>query len=68
MDENEFREKASSEGYSEPELHDVAPMPVKEMHTHDLTIMSLVLRGEFTMFHDHRRYRYRRQEYDRFDD
>jgi len=53
MDEEEFRKKAQAEGYSEPEVHEVERTPAKEMHTHDQTIMSLVLSGEFTMLYEH---------------
>ena len=49
MDEEEFRKKAQDEGYSEPEMHEVDPSPTKEMHTHDQSVLSLVLGGEFTM-------------------
>jgi len=52
MDEEEFRNKAQAEGYSEPELHEVEHAPAKEMHTHEQTILSLVLSGEFTMLHE----------------
>ena len=53
MDEEEFRNKAHAEGYSEPEMHEVEYAPAKEMHTHDQTILSLVLSGEFTMLYEH---------------
>ena len=52
MDEKEFRVKAQDEGYSEPELHNIETSPVKEMHTHDHSVLSLVLSGEFTMFYE----------------
>ena len=53
MDEEEFRKKAQAEGFSEPEIHEVEHAPAKEMHTHDQTILSLVLSGEFTMVYEH---------------
>ena len=53
MDEKEFRKKALDEGYSEPEIHDVELFPAKEMHTHDQSVLSLVLSGEFTMIFEH---------------
>ena len=53
MDEKEFRKKALSEGYSEPEIHDVEPSPAKEIHIHDQSVLSLVLSGEFTMINEH---------------
>ena len=53
MDEKEFRAKAKAEDYSEPEIHEVECALAKEMHTHDHTILSLVLSGEFTMLYEH---------------
>ena len=53
MDEQELRIKALDEGYSEPEIHDVEPSPAKAMHTHDHSVLSLVLSGEFTMINEH---------------
>jgi quercetin dioxygenase-like cupin family protein len=53
VDENEFRLKAKEEGYSEPEVHEVEHAPAKEMHTHDHSVLSLVLSGQFTMFYEH---------------
>ncbi len=49
LNEKEFRMKAQAEGFTEPEIHEVNYAPAKEMHTHDHTVLSLVLRGEFTM-------------------
>lgn len=49
MDEEEFRKKAQDEGYNEPEVHELEHAPANEMHTHDQSILSLVLSGEFTM-------------------
>ena len=52
MNETEFRQKAMLEGYGEPELHNVKPAPVKEMHTHDHSVLSLVLEGQFRMIYE----------------
>ena len=52
MDEEEFRIKAQADGYSEPEIHEVEHAPKKEMHTHEQSILSLVLSGEFTMYYE----------------
>ncbi|TDJ25330.1 MAG: hypothetical protein E2O60_02135 [Gammaproteobacteria bacterium] len=52
MDEAEFRNKAKAEGYSEPEVHEVELALAKEMHTHDQSVLSLVLSGECTMINE----------------
>ena len=53
MDEKEFRKKAQDEGYSDLEIHEVDYSPAKEMHTHDKSVLSLVLNGECTMITEH---------------
>ena len=52
MDEEEFRKKAKDEGYSEPEVHEVEHAPAMGMYTHDPSVLSLVLSGEFTMINE----------------
>ena len=49
MTEEEFRERLEAEGFIDPHLYQAKPGPVAPMHSHDKSIMSLVLKGEFTM-------------------
>jgi mannose-6-phosphate isomerase-like protein (cupin superfamily) len=49
MTEEEFREKLRERGYGDPQIEEAGPGPVKDMHTHDQSVMWLVLSGELTM-------------------
>lgn len=49
MNEEQFRQKLRERGYGEPEIAEAGPGPVKDMHTHDESVMWLVLSGEVTM-------------------
>ena len=50
MTEDEFRELVKEKGYGEVEFMEVGPGDPKEkMHTHEHSVLSLVLSGEFTM-------------------
>ena len=54
MNEEEFRKKLEENGYIDPYIYEAEPGPVREMHTHDDSNMSLVLRGEFTLITENR--------------
>ena len=49
MNEEEFRNLAKEKGYGEVEFLEVGPGPEEEMHSHEHSVLSLVLSGEFTM-------------------
>jgi quercetin dioxygenase-like cupin family protein len=49
MIETEFRKKLQDEGFIEPHIYEAKPGPIAAMHCHDRSIMSLVLKGVFTM-------------------
>ncbi len=49
MTEAEFKKKPRDEGFIEPQIYKAKPGPISAMHCHDKSIMSLVLKGEFTM-------------------
>ena len=49
MNEEEFRKIAKEKGYGEVEFAEVEPGPEEEMHSHEHSVLSFVLTGEFTM-------------------
>lgn len=49
MTEGEFRKKLNEEGYRDPHVYEIPPGTEKQMHTHGESVMSLVLKGEFTL-------------------
>ena len=49
MNEEEFRILAKEEGYGEVQLQEASPGPDEEMHSHDYSVLSLILNGKFTM-------------------
>ena len=49
MNEEEFRSLVKEKGYGEVEFLEVGPGPEEEMHSHEHSVISLVLTGEFTM-------------------
>ena len=49
MYELEFRKLAEEKGYGEIEHGDVAPGLEEEMHTHDYSVLSLILAGGFVL-------------------
>ena len=49
MDEEEFRKLAKEKGYGKVEFQEVGPGPEEEMHSHEHSVLSLVLTGEFSM-------------------
>ena len=49
MNEEGFRNIAKEKGYGEVELLEVGPGPEEEMHSHEHSVLSYVLTGEFTM-------------------
>ncbi|MEE8225644.1 MAG: hypothetical protein V3R30_02400, partial [Kiloniellales bacterium] len=49
MDEDQFRQKLREQGYGDPQIEEARPGPIKDMHTHDQSVMWLVLSGELTM-------------------
>jgi quercetin dioxygenase-like cupin family protein len=52
MNEEEFRNLVKEKGYGEVEFQEVAPGPEEEMHSHDHSVLSLVLNGKFTLTTD----------------
>lgn len=49
MNESEFRKLAAEKGYGEVGQGDVAPGFDEEMHTHEYSVLSLILAGEFVL-------------------
>jgi quercetin dioxygenase-like cupin family protein len=52
MNEEEFRKLAKEKGYDEVEFLEVETGPEEEMHSHEHSVISLALTGEFTMTTD----------------
>jgi quercetin dioxygenase-like cupin family protein len=52
MNEVEFRKLAKEKGYGEVEFLEVETGPEEEMHSHEHSVISLALTGEFTMTTD----------------
>ena len=49
MNEAQFREQLHENGYSEGQFKDYGPNTDGPMHTHDFSVMLLVVDGEFTL-------------------
>lgn len=49
MTEDQFRQQLQEKGYGEAKIREFEPNQDKEMHTHDLSAMALVMRGEFIL-------------------
>jgi quercetin dioxygenase-like cupin family protein len=49
MNEEDFRKIAKEKGYGEVEFLEVETGPEEEMHSHEHSVLSFVLTGEFTM-------------------
>lgn len=49
MTEEEFRQNLRARDYDDPQIEEAGPGPLKDMHTHDQSVMWLVLSGELTM-------------------
>lgn len=49
MDEGQFRQLLQEKGYGDAKSREYEPNLDKEMHTHELSAMALVMRGEFTL-------------------
>jgi quercetin dioxygenase-like cupin family protein len=49
MNESQFRQRLQEKGYPEPEFKEYAPHTDGEMHTHDSSVMLLVIEGVFTL-------------------
>ena len=49
MNAAEFRKLAQAKGYGEVQQGEVAPGYDEEMHTHDYSVLSLILGGEFVL-------------------
>lgn len=49
MTEKEFREHCKEKGYGEIKVKDYEPNLHDPLHTHDVSIMGLVLEGEITL-------------------
>ena len=49
MNEAEFRKMAEDRGYGEVEQGDVGPGYDEDLHTHDYSVLSLILGGEFVL-------------------
>lgn len=49
MNEDQFRQQLQEKGYGEAKIREFEPNQDKEMHTHDLSAMALVMRGEFIL-------------------
>ena len=49
MNEDQFRKQLRERGYDDAKIKEFEPNLDKEMHTHDLSAMALVMSGEFTL-------------------
>ena len=49
MNEEDFRKIAKEKDYGDAEFLEVEPGPEEEMHSHEHSVLSFVLTGEFTM-------------------
>lgn len=49
MNEEQFRQQLREKGYGEAQIKEYAPNTDGPMHTHDVSVMLLVLNGEFTL-------------------
>ncbi len=49
MNEDQFKKQLQERGYSDAQIKEYGPNLDKEMHTHDLSAMALVMSGEFTL-------------------
>jgi quercetin dioxygenase-like cupin family protein len=49
MGEEQFHERLREHGYGEGEFKDFAPNLDGPMHTHDFSVMLMVVSGEFTL-------------------
>ena len=53
MNEEQFRELLQEKGYGEVKVKDFEPNFYDPPHTHEVSIMGMVLSGEFTMIFEH---------------
>jgi quercetin dioxygenase-like cupin family protein len=49
MNEDQFRKQLQEKGYGDAKIKQFEPNLDKEMHTHELSAMALVVSGEFTL-------------------
>ena len=49
MNEDQFRQQLRERGYGDAKSREYEPNLDKEMHTHDQSVMALVMSGEFTL-------------------
>ncbi len=49
MNEDQFRKQLRERGYDDAKIKEFEPNLEKDMHTHDLSAMALVVSGEFTL-------------------
>ena len=59
MNEERFRQRLREKGYEEGQLKEYAPNTDGPMHTHDFSVMLLVVSGEFTLAQDNGAMTYR---------
>jgi len=52
MNEDEFRQRLSADGYAEPRLVEMSPNTFNDTHTHDFSAFLLLLDGEITVSTD----------------
>lgn len=49
MTEEQFRQTMQDKGYANPEVKEYQPHVDEPMHTHEVSVMALVLDGEITL-------------------
>lgn len=49
MDEAQFRQRLLGQGYAEAQSLEYEPNSANDMHTHDFSVLALVLSGAFTL-------------------
>ncbi len=49
MNEKQFRQELRKRGYGDPQIEKAEPVPEMDMHTHEQSVMWLVLSGEIEM-------------------
>ena len=49
MTEDEFRKKIQDDGFCDPTIYEVEQGPIAPLHSHEKSILWLVLEGRYTM-------------------
>jgi quercetin dioxygenase-like cupin family protein len=49
MNESDFKQRMQEKGYTNPQVKEYEPNQDEPMHTHEVSVMALVLDGEITL-------------------